>query len=89
MATFNPEAVRQYRHVKSVVNAYVNIGGILKQIAEVWMNIDGVLKRYSESVPVVSLGAITPLSVARYSLAATSNGTHMLFGGGIPVVTAM
>ena len=78
--------------------AYVGVNGVARKVKKIYTGIDNVARKVKKGYvgiggvarpffraesPLVYYGTITPLSVARSSLAATSIGNYALFGGGM------
>ena len=61
---------------------YIGINGIAQEVKRAYVGINGVAQLWWTGEELKYAGAATPLSVARYSLAATHVGNYALFGGG-------
>lgn len=66
----------------NVNNIYIGVNNIAKQIVKGYVGIGGVARPFFDYNTIGYYGAITPLSQKRQSLAATSNKSYALFGGG-------
>ena len=77
--------------------AYVGVDGVAHKVKKIYTGVDNVARKvkkgyvgvggvarpfFSAEARLEYYGAITPLSAARYNLAATTVGNYALFGGG-------
>ena len=67
---------------RKIKKGYIGIGSKARKIKEAYIGIGGVARPCWAGGELAYYGAITPLSVARYALAATTVGNYALFGGG-------
>ena len=66
-----------------VKKIYTGVDNVAKQVKKGYVGVGGVARPFfSAEAGVEYYGVITPLSVARYNLAATTVGNYALFGGG-------
>lgn len=67
---------------RKVKNGYVGVDGTARKVKKAYIGIGGVARPCWSCGELAYYGTITPLSVARYELAATTIGGYALFGGG-------
>lgn len=67
---------------RKVKKGYLGIDGIARKIKKAYIGIGGVARPCWSGGELAYYGEITPLTAARWNLAATSNGSYALFGGG-------
>ena len=66
-----------------VKKIYTGVDNVAKQVKKGYVGVGGVARPFfSAEARLEYYGVITPLSVARYILAATTVGNYALFGGG-------
>ena len=66
-----------------VKKIYTGVDNVAKQVKKGYVGVGGVARPFfSAEARLEYYGVITPLSVARYYLAATTVGNYALFGGG-------
>ena len=61
---------------------YTGVDNVAKQVKKGYVGVGGVARPFFSAEGLEYYGAITPLSVARYGLAATTIRGYALFGGG-------
>lgn len=76
-AEFGPSVARK------VKKGYVGVDSKARKIKKAYIGVGGVARPCWSGGELSYYGTITPLSVARYYLAATTVGDYALFGGGI------
>lgn len=67
---------------RKIKSGYVSQSEIARKIKKGYIGVGGVARPFWTEEELNYYGEITPLSVARYGLAATSIGNYVLFGGG-------
>ena len=67
---------------RKVKKGYLGIDGVARKVKKAYIGIGGVARPCWSGGELTSSVTITPLSVARRKLAATSVGNYALFGGG-------
>jgi hypothetical protein len=73
---------------RKVTKGYAGVGGVARKIKKGYIGVGGVARPFWSGGELAYYGTITPLSVARGSLAGASNGDFALFAGGDPATTA-
>ena len=67
---------------RKIKKGYVGVDSKARKIKKGYVGVGGVARPFFSAEGLEYYGAITPLSAARYSLAATTVGNDALFGGG-------
>ena len=65
-----------------VKKIYTGVDNVAKQVKKGYVGVGGVARPFFSAEGLEYYGAIDPLSIARYYLAATTVGNYALFGGG-------
>jgi hypothetical protein len=67
---------------RKIKKSYIGVDGIARKIKKAYIGIGGVARPCFSSSGIEYFGTITPLSVARGGMAATSTSDYALFAGG-------
>nr|DAN38368.1 MAG TPA: Kelch repeat [Caudoviricetes sp.] len=67
---------------RKIKKGYVGIDNLSRKIKKAYIGVGGIARPFWSGGKLTYYGTITPLSQARFSLAATSIGGYALFGGG-------
>ena len=67
---------------RKITKAYIGVNSIARKIKKAYIGIGGVARPCWGNGELAYYGTITPLSVERHNLAATTVGNYALFGGG-------
>lgn len=67
---------------RKIKKGYIGVAGKARKIKKAYIGIGGVARPCWNGGEVTYYGAITPLSVSRYRIAAASVGDYAIFAGG-------
>ena len=67
---------------RKIRKGYIGVNGVARKIRKAYIGIGGVARPCWSSSGLEYYGTITPLSVGRDHIAATTVGNYALFGGG-------
>ena len=67
---------------RKVKKGYIGVGDVARKIKKAYIGIGGVARPCWSGGELAYYGTITPLSIERCYLAATTVGNYALFGGG-------